>query len=229
MLASLRHFARSRSGNVGIIFGLSLVPAVGIIGAAVDYTRASQIHAALDDIADSAALAAVAKGSINPNQLALQQIITARALAKKAFDTEVTKRGLSVTSSSASAVNLTGALQVKVNYTANVPAYFGKFLGKTAYAVAGSATAEGGTPRFIDIYFLVDSSTSMGVGATLADQIRMSNIPGVNCMVACHQDGTDALARAGGANLRFDVIQSAIKQVVAQAQSTIATTRAAIR
>ena len=229
MTRSCRHFLRAQSGNVTLLFGLALVPLLGFVGLAVDYSQAAQMHSVLDNIADSAALAAVSKGSINPNQTAAQQIAAAQTYAKKVFDDQVAARGLSVTSSQAFAVNPTGALQVKVTYTAASPAPFGKLFGYAEYAIGGTATAEGGTPRYIDIYVLVDSSTSMGVGATLADQLKMANTAGVGCMVACHQSGTDALARSAGANLRFDVIQGAVRQVIAEARATMATTRAVIR
>ena len=229
MIRSMRRFAKARSGNVAVIFGLSLVPLLGMVGLAVEYTQASTLHSLFDNIADSAALAAVSKGSINPNQTPAQQIAAAQVLAKKVFDSEVAKRGLTVAGSNAVATNPTGSLQVKVTYTASAPAHLGKLFGVTSYPIGGTATAEGGTPRYIDIYVLVDSSTSMGVGATLADQLKMANTSGVGCMVACHMNGTDALARAGGANLRFDVIQGAVKQVIAEAQKTMADTRAVIR
>ena len=225
----MRRFARARSGNVAVIFGLSIIPLLGFVGVAVDYTHAVQLRSALDNIADSAALAAVSKGSINPNQTSAQQIATAQTLAKKVFDSEIAKRGLTVKGREAVATNPAGALQVKMTFTSVAPASFGKLLGFSEYPIGGSATAEGGTPRYIDIYVLVDSSTSMGVGATLADQLKMANTAGVGCMVACHQNGTDALARAGGANLRFDVIQGAVRQVVAEAQRTMSATRAVIR
>jgi Flp pilus assembly protein TadG len=229
MRVSVRSFLFGRAGNVAIIFGLSLIPLFGFVGLSVDYTRALQAHSAYGNIADAAALGAVANQSINPNQTAAQQIAAAQALAKKLFDDQIAQRGLTTTSSNAVASNPTGAIQVQVTYTAEVPSSFGALFGMSSYTIGGTATAEGGTPKYIDIYILVDSSTSMGVGATLADQLIMANTPSVGCMVACHSDGTDTLAHAAGAKLRFDVIRSAIQQVVAQAQTTMTATHSVIR
>lgn len=51
------NFFRDRSGNVAMIFALASVPMVGLIGAAVDYSRASSDRSALQVAVDAAALA----------------------------------------------------------------------------------------------------------------------------------------------------------------------------
>lgn len=53
----VRAFARDRHGNIAMIFSLALVPLVGGIGAAVDYSRATDKRAALQLAVDSAAIA----------------------------------------------------------------------------------------------------------------------------------------------------------------------------
>ena len=52
----LRAFRSAQGGNVSIIFGLAMIPAVALLGAAVDYTRANSAKARLQSAADSAAL-----------------------------------------------------------------------------------------------------------------------------------------------------------------------------
>lgn len=54
---AFREFFRDRSGNVAMIFALASVPMVGLIGAAVDYSRASSDRSALQVAVDAAALA----------------------------------------------------------------------------------------------------------------------------------------------------------------------------
>jgi hypothetical protein len=51
---------RDERGSVAIMFGLSLVAIVGIVGAAIDYSRASSLKSAFQVAADAAALAAIA-------------------------------------------------------------------------------------------------------------------------------------------------------------------------
>jgi Flp pilus assembly protein TadG len=62
--ASLLHkFRRDRSGNVVIIFGLALIPILGLAGAVIDYARATTARAELNAAVDSAALMAARDAS----------------------------------------------------------------------------------------------------------------------------------------------------------------------
>jgi Flp pilus assembly protein TadG len=51
-----QRFCSDERGNFAILFGLALLPAVGMVGAAVDYSRANAVRAALQAAADAAAL-----------------------------------------------------------------------------------------------------------------------------------------------------------------------------
>jgi Flp pilus assembly protein TadG len=55
-------FQRETRANVAVIFALALVPLFGMVGAAVDYTRATKVQARLQSALDAASLA-VAKDS----------------------------------------------------------------------------------------------------------------------------------------------------------------------
>ncbi|HWM80597.1 MAG TPA: pilus assembly protein [Pseudolabrys sp.] len=55
-LRTLRAFRRAKSGNVAIIFGLSVIPVIGFVGSAVDYSRASSTRAAMQSALDATAL-----------------------------------------------------------------------------------------------------------------------------------------------------------------------------
>ena len=50
-------FLKDRRGNIAPIFALSLIPTVGMIGAAVDYSRASSLRTAMQAALDSSTLA----------------------------------------------------------------------------------------------------------------------------------------------------------------------------
>lgn len=49
-------FARAQQGNIAVIFAIALVPVLGFVGAAVDYSRAVQARTSLQVALDSAAL-----------------------------------------------------------------------------------------------------------------------------------------------------------------------------
>src|ERR1044072_613403 len=53
----LRNFIQDRRGAVAPIFALSIIPVIGLVGMAVDYSRANSIKAALQASLDATALA----------------------------------------------------------------------------------------------------------------------------------------------------------------------------
>lgn len=63
MFQQIRSFVTDKRGNLAIIFGLSLVPLMGLAGAAVDYSRILQAENKLQSASDAAALAAASSGS----------------------------------------------------------------------------------------------------------------------------------------------------------------------
>jgi Flp pilus assembly protein TadG len=52
----LRRFARASGGNIAILFAIALVPLLGFVGAAVDYSRANRARTAMQAALDSTAL-----------------------------------------------------------------------------------------------------------------------------------------------------------------------------
>jgi len=53
----LNALGRCQRGNVAMIFGLSIIPIVGLVGAAIDYSRANNARTAMQSALDAAALA----------------------------------------------------------------------------------------------------------------------------------------------------------------------------
>ena len=54
--ARLREFRAANSANVTVTFALATIPMVGAVGAAVDYSHANSVKAAMQAAADSTAL-----------------------------------------------------------------------------------------------------------------------------------------------------------------------------
>lgn len=52
-----RAFGKSDLGNVAVIFAIAIIPAIGLVGAAIDYSAANSMRARMQAAADSAALA----------------------------------------------------------------------------------------------------------------------------------------------------------------------------
>ena len=61
--ARLRRLRSDRRGNVVLTFALALIPIMGAVGAAVDYSRANNIRSQLQAAADAASVGSVAKSS----------------------------------------------------------------------------------------------------------------------------------------------------------------------
>jgi Flp pilus assembly protein TadG len=56
LLPLTRRFHRAESGNVAVIFAIALVPLIGFVGAAIDYSRATAARARMQTILDAATL-----------------------------------------------------------------------------------------------------------------------------------------------------------------------------
>jgi Flp pilus assembly protein TadG len=83
ILGRLAAFRDSQNGHVAVIFGLTLIPVIGLTGAAVDYTRASSVRTAMQAALDATALA-ISKEAASLNATALNE--KADAYFKAAFD-----------------------------------------------------------------------------------------------------------------------------------------------
>src|SRR5688572_25484648 len=59
----LRRLRSDRRGNVVLTFALALIPIMGAVGAAVDYSRANNIRSQILAAADAASVGSVAKSS----------------------------------------------------------------------------------------------------------------------------------------------------------------------
>src|SRR5881628_1230267 len=61
-------FARSARGNVAVMFGLAMVPVVGAVGAAIDYSRVVEVRSELADALDGGMLAVGSKAGLSDAQ-----------------------------------------------------------------------------------------------------------------------------------------------------------------
>ncbi|MCO5091536.1 pilus assembly protein [Bosea sp. (in: a-proteobacteria)] len=55
---TMRRFCRDQRGNVLMLFGIALIPMMGVVGVAIDYSRATNTRQALNSAIDTAALMA---------------------------------------------------------------------------------------------------------------------------------------------------------------------------
>jgi Flp pilus assembly protein TadG len=214
-------------------FALALVPIMGAVGAAVDYSRASNIRTQLHAAADAAAVGAVAKSSPAMAAAATMTqdgpIAAGETDALKIFNSQVTGKSSLYSNLSVTAVvkktsaNVTSTVQ----FTANVPTLILGVFSKGTISISGESKAANGLSAYIDFYLLLDNTPSMGVAATPADINTMVNNTPDQCAFACHDlaDPNNYYNKAKklGVQLRIDVVRQATQKLMdaATASTTV--------
>lgn len=143
MLNNLKRYADDNAGGVGLLFSLSLLPMLGITGAALDYSRATSARAALQSAADAAALA----GASAPTGQKL-------SVAQTVFNSNLSKIGdisasASISQPDATRVRVVATGKMAVKFF-NVISPSGVALQTTATAVRGQASTPAGCFYIID-------------------------------------------------------------------------------
>lgn len=155
-LSSLRHmirrFREDQRGNILMLFGLSLVPLIGVVGVAVDYSRASNARQALNAAIDSAALMAARDA-----QKLTDAQLTARinAWLKDNLPPEVQSEFTAATVT----IDRT-ARTVKIVANADVPTTVARVLGSEKLPVSSTSQSTWGT-NTIELALVLDNTGSM--------------------------------------------------------------------
>jgi Flp pilus assembly protein TadG len=235
----VRRFCQDSSANVTIIFALSFVSIVFMVGMALDFTVATQKRARLNAAADAAALSAVTP------QMANQTIAATQTFAQNIFMGQAsTVTGLNY---SVPTINITQNGLVRtatVSYTASSANAFSGVLGNKSWPIAGSSTATSSYSPNVDFYLLLDNSPSMAIAATTAGiNTMVSNTKAQGgCAFACHETNPKAdnlgnpggidnyqLAKNLGVVTRVQNLAKATQSLMDTASSTEAATNAQYR
>ena len=227
-------FRSDRRGNIAVIFALTMVPTIYLLGMVLDYTQALRKQGQLNAAADAAAIAAV-----RPAML-MQTDSAAQATAAAIFgSTANSLGGLSSVPTPTITITDTGLQRtVTVSYSAQSVNNFPASLGSQSWPIGGSSTAQAASAPNMNFYLLLDDSPSMGIGATLADINKLiaatasatATAPAKqpaqssqNCGFACHETniahdgGTQdnlAIARNNNVALRIDLVTNAVNQLL---------------
>jgi Flp pilus assembly protein TadG len=152
-------FFGDRGGNVAPIFALAMVPVIGFVGAAVDYSRAASARTSMQSALDATALflSREAKG-LSPEQVSQkgQEYFNSIFSSKDAKNVNLT------TTFSGDGADFT----VKVSATANVDTTIARVLGQDQMPIRSSAEVVWGMKR-LEVALVLDNTTSM------ASQSRM--------------------------------------------------------
>src|SRR3954464_12209927 len=109
-----RRFIRADQGNIAVIFAVALVPLLGFIGTAVDYTRANAARSSMQAALDSTALMVskdLTQGIITTSQISTkaQSYFTALYTNKDANSVSVSATYTAANSSTGSYVQVDGS------------------------------------------------------------------------------------------------------------------------
>ncbi|MBI5260532.1 MAG: pilus assembly protein [Bradyrhizobium sp.] len=226
---TISRFSRDQRGNIAVIFALSCVPLITVVGCAVDYARANQLYSKLQTAADAASVGALARtspaflaagsmvsdgeieaGSTDANKIFAGNLANASGYTLNSFQAMVKKTGSKLTST--------------VDFSASIPTMFLGVIGKSTLTVNGKSASTVSMPLYVDFYLLLDNSPSMGVGATPSDVQKMVDNTPDKCAFACH-DLKDKknyydLAKSLGVTTRIDVLRSATQSLMDTAANT---------
>jgi Flp pilus assembly protein TadG len=228
MKSMLRRFAESRDANIAVIFALSMVPTIYLLGMAMDYTQALRKRSQLNAATDAAAIAAV-----RPAML-MQTDSVALATAAAVFGSTANSiPGLTSVPTPTITITDSGLQRtVTVSYSASAINNFPVLLGSAAWPIGGSSTAMASSAPNMNFYLLMDDSPSMAIGATLTDinNLITATAPAKqpapssqNCGFACHETnighdgGTQdnlTIARNNNVTLRIDLVVNAVNQLL---------------
>ena len=227
--AWLYHFAIDRKANVAVIFALTMVPIIFLLGMTLDFTQAIRKKEQLDAAADAAAIAAVRPAMLTQTDTVAQD--TAYAIF---MSTANSLPGLAAVPTPTITVTDSGLSRtVSVSYNAASLNNFPKVLLNTAsWPISGAATAQAAAAPNMNFYLLMDNSPSMAIGATTTDisNLITATAPAKqpasssqNCGFACHETniahdgGTQdnlTIARNNNITLRIDLVTNAVNQLL---------------
>lgn len=215
LFTTITAIGRDRRANVAVTFAVALIPIAGFVGVAIDYSMASRQRAKIQSALDEALLA----GSI-AGKAALDSgsgSTAAIAAAKNAANAFFTGNTVGVTSQltidyAMNGLTLTGSGTA----TGAVPTNFSSVLGFSNLNLSVASTSNANTQPYVNVYLLVDISSSMLLPSTPAGITQMVN--GTGCALACHEktDGTDSYSYAlnQGIELRYQVVNKGIQNLL---------------
>jgi Flp pilus assembly protein TadG len=147
-----RRFQREQRGNITILFTLLLVPMMGFVGAAVDYSRANAVKTALQASLDATALMlAKTAGTQTSDELT--------TLGQSLFDAQFTRAEVNTPKL---IVNYTpGSSTIVLNGSASVATTFLRILGFENLKVDSSAMATWGAKSRLRVALVLDNTGSM--------------------------------------------------------------------
>ncbi len=151
-ISRIRSFADDRRGNVLMMFAIFLVPTLGMVGAVIDYSRASTAARLLTDAIDSAALMA-ARDASKLTDAEIKTRIDGWIRANLTGEAASTFQGAQIT------IDRTNRI-VTVGANASVTMSVTKLIGQSTLPVSAKSQSTWGTNK-IELALALDNTGSM--------------------------------------------------------------------
>ncbi len=155
----VRSFASAKGGNVAMMFGLLAIPIVGLVGSAVDYSRANSAKAAMQSAADATALM-LSKQAAN---LTTSEIASKATSYFNALFNRTDVNNVSITPT----YTTTGGSQVVITATGAMPTTILKAIGFANFNIDVASTVKWGNTR-LRVALVLDNTGSMSSAGKLA-------------------------------------------------------------
>ena len=180
LLKAYRNFIASRDGNVAVIFAITLIPVVGMVGAAVDFSHANSVKVAMQSALDATVLKLSKEaGTDTPAQLQTNATSYFQAVFNRPEAQNVTVTAAYTTS---------GGTHITLNGSAAVPTYFMGLMGFNSMTVTDTAAATWGTTRLLAALVLDNTGSMAQSGKIAAEQTASKNLL-TQLQSAAHSDG----------------------------------------
>jgi Flp pilus assembly protein TadG len=116
-----RRFAKSNEGNIAVIFAIAILPVLGFVGAAIDYSRASKARTSMQAAMDSTALMLsgdLTRGLITPSQInaKAQAYFSALFTNKEAQSVTVSATYIPGTSGTGATIQINGSGSITTDF-----------------------------------------------------------------------------------------------------------------
>ena len=154
----VRSFASAKGGNVAMTFGLLAIPIVGLVGSAVDYSRANSAKAAMQSAADATALM-LSKEAAN---LTTAEIASKATSYFNALFNRTDVNNVSITPT----YTTTGGSQVVITATGTMPTTILKTIGFANFNIDVASTVKWGNTR-LRVALVLDNTGSMSSAGKL--------------------------------------------------------------
>jgi len=222
----LRSYWKDEEGNFAILSAVALLLILLAAGLAINALQLHDRKQELNAAADAAVLAAVKAVS---DEISVIETTDWRKIGNdigtKLFEENIRKiEGIGDVkydiqlNTGVRNRDVTG----KLTYSVPSETFLSAIMGRDNVTISNSAEAQKTLFKFARINFMIDVSSSMGIGADNANQLRLKNENG--CAFACHgranQANTVVFAREQGIRLRIDTIKDALTQVVSILEKT---------